>query len=111
MFDLGIQKYFMIALVLLLFASAGAATVYRSNYLEEQQKRTVVEASLKQTTEAFAEFSKSTKAALDAVTRAANTTRAIAEQGKTTRERILTTSNDQDGPVAPVLRDVILGVR
>lgn len=107
----GPVKYFIIALLVLFLAAAGAAVTYRASYRIEQDKREDVEAALRQTTASLDELTKSSKAALDAVTSASQTTKTIVEKKRTERERAIAAPNDQDGPVAPVLRDAILGVR
>lgn len=108
-FDL--RKYFTLGLIILFLSSTGAAIAYRASYRIEQSKRAELEVSLKQTSDALAELSKSSAAALDAVTRASNATRAIAEDRRTQRERALIAPNEKDGPVSAILRDAVNSVR
>lgn len=111
MIPLGIQKYFMIAVVVLVAALATATVSYRAAYHGEQVRRAAVEESLARTVAAYDELSKTSQAALDSVTRASAQSRALVEQRLITRERVLTAPDDQDGPVAPILRDAINSVR
>jgi signal transduction histidine kinase len=107
----GLQKYFIVAAALAFAALATAAVSYRAAYNSEYQKRADIEASLQRTVEAYETLARSNAVALDAVNRAIAASQAINEQRRTQRERVLTAPNDQDGPVAPVLRDAISGVR
>lgn len=110
-FSLGIQKYFIAALVAGILVASAAALSYRSGYHGERQRRIDTEASLQRTVASLEEVTRSNQASLEAVTRATALARSLVEQRTTLRERTLTAPNDQDGPVAPVLRDAVNGVR
>lgn len=107
----GLQKYFIAAIAIAFVVVASAALTYRAAYNGEYQRRVTVEESLQRTVESYEALSRSSAAALDAVNRAAAHNREITEQRRSQRERVLTAPDDQDGPVAPVLRDAIGGVR
>jgi hypothetical protein len=105
------RKYFIIGFAALFLATAGAALSYRASYRIELAQRQQIEASLARTVASLDELARSSRVALDEVNRASAATRDIAAQRGSQRERILRAPNDQDGPVAPVLRDAIVGVR
>jgi biopolymer transport protein ExbB/TolQ len=108
---LGLQKYFILAFAILFLASAGAAVTYRASYQIEQSRRIGAEDSLKQTVASLDEFRKHSAASLEAVNRAASEALAASERRMAQRERVVKSTNEQDGPIAPVLRDAINGVR
>lgn len=104
---LGLQKYFIPALLVLLAVASATALTYRANYIVENQQRLAVEESLKRTVEAFDQYTKTSKANLAAATRATAVARAMSDDRRSQREQVLRAPSEEDGPVAPVLRNAL----
>lgn len=106
----GVQKYFMVGLVAFALLATSASLYYRASYRAQYAERVAVEKRLTETVAAFNEAKRLHENQVASLARAEAAARALAEDRRTSRERILNAPQTQNGPVSPVLRCAVTGV-
>ena len=106
----GVQKYFMAGLLALLLLTSAATLSYRAFYQADYAARTAAERTLREAHETIDAMRRTHEAQVQALMRAEAEARRLAEQRRTSRERVLNAPPTQDGTVSPVLLCAVAGV-